>query len=382
MALRRFACLACLAPLILACLAPSASCDEAPDDYSLSVRVDETKVGIVSGNLSFAVTRAWPRALFWHTLDPFSPTFDIGFPRMYLFNDTDGDGRFSPSEAKYTVYLDSKRVAWNLSSVQSDFSQEMGEFAMFHMSTCAGAYDSSSETVPAVNSWANISFRFCVAENRTSIETLSGRYAVSGKTEVSVSMTLEVVNGTDCDGVAVERFLQGGGTTNMFEILEDGPDGGVSAVLPSRVDETLQGDGFVRPLNGTASSVQCVDFSKEDGTVQAFLSWGSSACSEATDLSATFPVNSSCYTNGAGLLLHSVFELANGSAEFSHISVFGLVESGFVGRMTDWAREYSSALAVISVAATMTAVVGVHVALRRRRLRLEEKESVPADKDR
>lgn len=379
---RRALSLACLTSAILACFAPSASCDDAQEEYTLFVSADDTKVSLISGNLSIAVTRAWPRVVFWHTMDPFSPTFDIGFSRVYLFNDTDGDGRFSPAETTYTVYLDSGRVVWNLSSVQSDFSPAMGEFAMFHMSTRADAFNASSESIPAVGSWADIRFSFCISEKDTLLETPAGAYSVCGKTELSISMTVEVLNGTGCDAVAVERFLQGGGTTSMFLVLEDGPDEGVSATLSSRVDETLSEDGIPRPLNATDSPVQCVDFSKEDGTVQAFFNWGSRASSVVDGGSNVTQVNSSCYTNGAGLMLHSVVDMVNGSAEFSHVSVLGLMESGFVGRMVDWVKEHTSVFVVLAVLVGTVSVVSLHLVLRRRRSCGKDTDAVHDDKDR
>lgn len=361
--------LICLAPLVLLCLAPCGACEEGPDDYELFVSVDETKVSLISGNLSVAVTRAWPRVVFWHTFDPFSPTFDVGFPKLYLFNDTDGDGRFAPEEAEYTVYLDSMRVDWDLSPVESDFAPGSGEFAAFHMRALADAYDGSSDSVPAIESWANVSFSFHLAENDTVVETAGRPYPISGRTELRVDMALEVVNGTDCTSLAIERFLQGGGTTDMFRIMEDGPGGEVSATVSSRVDETLLGEDYVRPLNGTGSPVQSVEFSKEDGLVQAVFGWGSAADLSLTNGSGVGPVNSSCYTNGAGMVLHSSLGLANGSVEFSHFSVLGLVESGFVGGMTDWVKEYAYVFVAVAAVVCAVALTSLHLALRRRRLR-------------
>lgn len=340
---------------------------EDEDDFAIFVSVDETKVSIVSGNLTVAVTRDWPRLLFWHSMDPFSPTFEVGFPKLYLFNDTDGDGRFCRSEAVYTVYLDSNRVEWNLSSVSSDYDAELGESVSFSMSALASAFNSTLDAPPAVESWANVTFWFRVAENPTTFSNPAGSYDLSGKTDMLVSMSIEVTNRTEFDAVALERFLQGGGTTEMFQILEDGPGGPVSAVLSGRVDESVGDENFTRPLNGTDSAVQSIDFAKEDGTVQAFYSWGS----EAADMGGAAPgvhLNSSCFTTGAGLILHSVIPLSNGTVSVSHDSSVGLAEEGFMGAMTDWIREHSLALASAGAVGAAMVVIALYLVLRRRQL--------------
>ncbi len=360
-------------PVLLLALALLPSCvpalaeGEDGDDYAIFVSVDETKVSIVSGNLTVAVTRDWPRVLFWHSVDPFSPTFEIGFPKLYLFNDTDGDGRFCRSEAVYTVYLDSNRVEWNLSSVSSDYTYELGESVSFSMTATASAFNDTLDAPPAVESWANVTFWFRVAENPTTVTNPAGSYGLSGKTDMLVEMSIEVTNRTEFDAVALERFLQGGGTTEMFEILEDGRGGSVSAVLSSRVDESVGDENFTRPLNMTDSAVQSIDFAKDDRTVQAFYSWGS----EAVDASGASPgvhLNSSCFTTGGGLILHSVVPLSNGTASISHDSSVGIVEEGFVGAMTDWIREHSLALGSSVGVAAVVVVVALHLVLRRRRL--------------
>jgi len=79
----------------------------AAEEYELHVGTDDpNKINLLSGNFSVAITRDWPRVIFRHELDPFSPTFEVSCPRMYLFNDTDGDDIFDPPEAEFTVFLD------------------------------------------------------------------------------------------------------------------------------------------------------------------------------------------------------------------------------------------------------------------------------------
>lgn len=364
----------CAAAIVLSCLVVLLNGDREQEEYAMFVSVDETKVSVISGNLTLAITHdSWPRMVFWHTVDPFSPTFDVGFPKIHLFNDTDMDGRFHPSEAVYTVYLDSNHAEWNLSSVESALSPDLGESVVFSMSAVVDAYNETLDAPPSVESWANVTFWFRLAENDLEYENPAGPHTVIGKTEVFVNMTLEVMNSTDLGCVAVERLLQGGGAAYMFHVLEDGPEEEVTAVLSARVDQSVEGENVTLPLNQTDHPVQCVNIAHENGTVQAFYHWGS----EALDLSGGQPslaLNSSCYTTGTGLVLHSVLPLSNGTLAFSLDSSVGIDESGFVGDVTDWMKEIGLALAVAVAAAVATIVIGLHVVMRRRRLRRGEPE--------
>lgn len=358
--------LVCALAFACSCLSPAAA-GEDDEEYAMFVSVDETKVSIVSGNLTVAVTRDWPRMVFWHSVDPFSPTFEVGFPKLYLFNDTDGDGRFCRSEAACTVYLDSNHVQWNLSSVLPGFDGALGESVVFSMRAEADAYNVTPDSPPSVESWANVTFWFRVAENSTTYENPAGAHSLSGKTSVFVNMTVEVANGTGHQFLAVERFLQGGGSTDMFRLLEDGPQGDASAVLSGRVDEGIEDEDYTRPLNGTDSPTQSIEFAKDDGTVQAFYQWGSEAL-DLEDGSSGVGLGSSCFTTGVGLMLHSAVPLSNGTVSFSHDSSIGIVEGGFVGAMTDWVKENAAALGVVVGLAAAAGVVVLHIRLRRRRI--------------
>lgn len=367
---RTFA-LVCAVAMVCSCLMPFSARGDEREDPPFFVSVDETKVSVVSGNLTIAVTREWPRMVFHHTVDPFSPTFDVGFPKLHLFNDTDGDGRFCRSEAEYTVYLDSNHVRWNLSSVEVGYTPDFGEFVVFSMTTVADAYNETIDAPPSIESWANLTFWFRLTENGYDYENPAGTHTVAGRTEMFVNMTLDVINETGFEFVALERLLQGGATTDMFHILEDGPEGPVSAVLWARENEESMDDNFTRPLNSTASPTQSVDFAKDDGTVQAFYHWGSSVI-DTRHGSCIRAVNSSCLTTGTGMLLHSALPLTNGTIAFALDSSLGIDEEGFVGGVTEWVKEQLDLVLVIAVAALAVAVVtALHVALRRRRLRRE-----------
>jgi len=365
----RLLALACAAFVFLSCVSPLSSGDDEEEEYVMFLSVDETKVSIISGNLTLAITHDyWPRLLFWHTFDPFSPTFDIGFTKLYLFNDTDGDGRFCLSEAAYTVYLDANHVEWNLSSVESGFGAELGKYILFSMSAEADAYNETDDAPPAIESWANVSFWFRLAENDLEYENPAGTHTVAGKTEVFVNMTVDVTNRTEFEYVAVERSVQGGGSSNMFRVLEDGPGTEATAVLSARVDESVEGGNYTRPLNGTYSSTQCIDIAHEDGIVQAFYHWGSEAAGLSGE-SSSVPVNSSCFTTGTGLMLHSSLPLTNGTLNISLDSSAGIVEEGFVGSVSDWVKELGVPLMIAAAALIVTLVIGMHVVLRRRRLK-------------
>lgn len=360
-----------VAAILCCCLAPLSAGEDDQDDYELFVTVDDTKVSIESGNITVAVTRDWPRIVFWHSVDPFSPTFDIGFPKLFLFNDTNGDGRFCRSEGIYTVYLDSNHVEWNLSSVETMYAPGLEQYVEFSMTATVSAYNSTLDAPPCVESWANVTFWYRLAENDTHYENPVGLHMVMGRSEVLVNMTVTVTNRTSFDCLAIERFLQGGGTTNMFEVLEDGPDTEVTAVVSGREDETLNGDEFTRPMNGTGNPTQSIRFAKEDGTVQAFFHWGSMATDTGPDASSGIVVNSSCYTTGTGLILDSALQLSNGTIAFSLDSSLGIVESGFVGRMTDWVKEHSVVLAEFVAIIAIVVAATSYLVLRKRRRRAE-----------
>lgn len=365
---RLFLALLCASVIFLPFPCSCVSGDDGDDGYEFNVYPDETKVSIVSGNLTVAVTRDWPRVIFQHSTDLFSPTFDIGFPKIHLFNDTDGDGRFSRSESSCTVYLDSNRVEWNLSAVEPQSTDALGRHVMFSMKARADAYNETLDAPPCIEDWADLTFWFCLAENSAEYVNPAGTHGVAGKTSVFVNMTVDVLNRTGLGFMAVERSIQGGGSTNMFHLLEDGPGGAVQAVLSAWVDEGLEDYEFTRPLNSTSSSTQMTDLAKEDGTVQAFYRWGSAAeVSRADAASAT--VNSSCFTTGTGLVLHSVLPLSNETPSFSLDSSLGIDEDGFAGSVTERVKDMGPEFIALTVAVVSLSVVAAAMMVRRRRKR-------------
>jgi hypothetical protein len=357
------------ASIILTCMSFVGAGGEGRDEREIWVQPpDDTKVSLISGNLTVAVTRDWPRVIFWHTVDPFSPTFDVGFPKMYLFDDANGDGYFSRPEASFTVYLDSNHVVWSLSPVVLDYDPGLGDYVEFSMSATVHAYNSSVDEVPVVEDWANVTFVFCIAQNDRSIATPVGDYCVCGGTEFLLKMSVEILNHTQFDSVAVEKTLQGGGTTNMFHVRDDGPDGGIDVKLSARVDDTLQGEDFMRPLNSTIFARQQVDFAKEDDTVQAFYTWEYLSQVEGNGSTLHEVAKSSCYTTGTGLILHSTVPLSGDAESFLQVFSVGILEEGFTGRIRDWIKENALAFTITVLAVTSVGILSLHVLLRRRRL--------------
>jgi hypothetical protein len=361
--------------ILLSCIPVLVTAEDGDDDQKLFISVDDTKVNLISGNLTIAVTRSWPRVIFWHTVDPFSPTFDVGFPRLLLFNDTDTDGYYDRSEAIWTAYLDSNHAKWNLSSVLLDYSDDLGEYAEFSLSAIVNVYNLSVDEVPVVENWGRVTFWFCIYEKSQMVYNPVGDYLIRGGLDFLMNMTFEIFNRTHLQAIAIEKSLQGGGTTNMFHIREDGPDGPVSTKLSARVDETLIPENFTRPLNATSYARQQIDFAKEDDTVQAFYSWDFLEAVSDNGSSTFSAVKSSCCTNGAGLTLYSTIGLVNGTGSCVHFSAVGILEEGFVGKITDWIKEYAIGFGIALLAVIAVAIVALHITLRTRRRAKELKQT-------
>ncbi len=324
-------------------------------DYALFVSVDETKVSMISGNFSVAVTRDWPRIIFWHTIDPFSPTFEASFPRMHVFNDSDDDGIFCRSEAVGTVFFDSNHATWNLSSIISDYTPDMGEYAMFSMSAETSVYNVSGVGPAIIENWANVTFWFCLAEKSVTYEAPLGSFVVSGKTEMRVNMTIRINNSTFADYIALERFLQGGGTTNSFLVTEgDFRSDPVLTLLSGWDDETLLGEDYTRPLRQTDDAIQGIMYIKADKTAQAHFLWGTAALMNNKSSSFDYVLGSSCYTTGAGLMLHSAIPISNDTCSIGDQTIIGIDESGFVGGVSDWIMEYLPVFVGLIIATTIS----------------------------
>jgi hypothetical protein len=336
------------------------------EDYSIACDDGDTAVNLISGNFSVAITRDWPRVIFWHTTDIFGPTFEVGFPRMYLYNDSDGNGVFSRSEATGTIYLDSLYAVWTMTAVETGITPTSGKYARFSMTSTVPCYAQVGNDTLEIHDWAEVRFWFTLCENPMVYENSRGEYTVRGKTELRSNFSVDLYDCTDCSGVVLEQSLQGGGSTNMFLLREQLGDYEVNYTEASgTVDQTLLGANFTNPLGGTDEPLQEIKLSKEDGTVQAVYYWNS----EATLANATQEhpslVSSSYYTTGTGLILHTAIS-TNNSTTLSHDSIVGIIESGFIGRITDWAKEHVVELAAVGALIVMVVALMVLVSRRRR----------------
>jgi hypothetical protein len=343
------------------------------EEYELSVSIDDAKINLHSGNFSVAITRDWPRVIFKHELDPFSPTFEVSCPRMYLFNDTDGDGIFDPPEAEFTVFLDSNHVNWNLSAFEQDYSSQYGQYVVVGMNASVHTYVVGENETLVVSDWALLSFWFFLAEESVVCECPGGTYVIDGKTQMRMNFTLRLNDYLDVDGVVLEQMLQGGGSTNMFQLVEGFPIGGTTTTgISALVDEREVEADYAHEFRETSDLVQKTRFAKEDGVVQAFYFWETEAMMDGEASNAAALVNSSYFTTGAGMTLHSILPMDNHTTMVSLGSTMGIYESGFIGSVRDWIREYIIAFVIVCgviVAASLTLAAR---RLRRKTPRLDD----------
>jgi hypothetical protein len=355
-----------------------ASADDSDDGYELFASMDDAKVNLLSGNFSVAITRDWPRVIFKHETDPFSPTFEVSCPRMYIFNDTDGDGLFDPPEASLTVFLDSNHVTWNVSVFERSSSDEYGEYALVGMEASVHAYVVGDNETMVIQDWAVLSFWFFIAEMSVPYDCPGGTYVIDGKTEMRMNFTLTANVCLDSDGVVLEQFLQGGGSTNVFHLIQDSEDGGnVTTEVSALVDERELGEDYCHKFVETADPMQMIRFAKDDEVVNAFYFWESRAEVVNNGTASVGHVNSSYFTTGAGMILHSILPVGNCTTEVTHDSTMGIYESGFVGGVSDWIREYIVPFAIMC---GVVVLIALTLLIRRRKAK-PLKTEVEAESD-
>ena len=343
------------------------------EDYELFVSIDDAKINLVSGNFSVAITRDWPRVIFRHELDPFSPTFEVSCPRMYLFNDTDGDDIYDPPEAEFTVFLDSNHVNWSLSAFEQNYSSQYGQYVVVGMSASVHAYVVGENETLVVPDWALLSFWFFLAEESVVCECPGGTYVIDGKTQMRMNFTLKLNEYLDVDGVVLEQMLQGGGSTNMFQLVEGSPISGTTTTAVSAlVDERDVETDYSHEFRETSDLTQKIRFAKEDGVVQAFYFWETEAMMDAGASNTSTHVNSSYFTTGAGMILHSILPVDNLTTVVSHGSTMGIDESGFIGSVTDWIKEYIIAFVIVCGVIVVVSLALVARRMRRKRRRLDD----------
>lgn len=343
-------------------------------EHFLDYREDTFKIVFISGNLTAAMTYDWPRVVFQHTTALLAPTFEVGVPLLYLFNDTNHDGVFTRSETVYVSYLDTHHnVSWNVSSVAFGNTTMTGEYAQFRMSSSIALFSDLENLTALVEDWANITFWFRINEKPVVYSNTYGSYTVMGKTELMMNFTLEIKKHVNVSGIAIEPSLKGGGSTYMFLIREDAGGGGTRVTsVSSRNDETERGLNFTHRLNQTSLGNQELEFSKADGVVQAYYHYSSEPVSLSQGEVRPIPMNSSYYTTGSGLKLNIAYSIDNETDMITHNSSLGLDEQGFVSKVKNWFNENLPWIMIIS--GSIVAVVSITILVR---LMLKHRDLVP-----
>lgn len=355
----------CFASLVIT---GSTSAFDEDEDFFVSYTVDDYKTAFISGNLTAAVTHDWPRVAFYHTEDIFSPTFEIGSPAIYLFNDTDGNGMFVRSEMTYLAYLDAHHnVTWNISDVVVGVDPLGGQYAVLNRWADIALFDDREALEPVIDRWARMSFSFKLTENPVTYQNELGAYVVKGKIDMRVNFTLEILSPVNSSGVVVEQSLKGGMNTNTFLLTEDlGLDYLVQTQALARIDETENGEDFAHRFNLSGLPSQRVDFAKEDGTVQAYYRVSSVPLLSQGAGATRTPMNCSYYTTGTGLVLHTALLVSNATGNITQDMSLGIDEAGFYTGVRDWLTENLPAIMVVSGTAVVLVCLALFVIIRRR----------------
>lgn len=357
---------------------------ERPPEHFLDYSEDNYKTVFISGNLTATITRDFPRVIFQHSTDPFAPTFTVGLPCMYLYNDTNGDGLFSLTEVTYAGYMDWNHVIWNVTSVEFGDDLAAGEYAHFRMRATLSLYEGLENQIVYEPDWANITFSFRINENTTSHDNSYGSYVVRGRTEVTANFSLEVRKHMNASGIVLEQFLQGGGSTYMFLLRET-----ANSTFPSdytevsgRVDETVHGLNVTHRFQMPQLAEQEIFFSKEDRTIQAYYHFSSEPMSNRSEDAAGIRMNSSYYTDGAGgLILHTAYSVNNSTDWIVHEASIGIVESGFVVRVRDWFWDNLQTIIVTTGVSIVVVVLLIYLLLRLKEMRPEGSAQQKKDKE-
>jgi hypothetical protein len=339
------------------------------EEHFLDFSKDNFKVSFISGNLTAAITYAWPRVIFQHSTDLFSATFEVGMPTIYLFNDTNDDGLFSRSEATYTAYLGSLYdVTWNVSEVGFYNDTAGGEVALFTMSAPLSLYLNSTDVEPTIRDWANATFWFRICERKMTYTNSYGSYDVQGKTELQFNYSLHIRQKMNFTGLALEHLLKGGGSANMFLLREaSSRPGGHLTPVYSREDETVNGPDFTHKFVQTSSPCQEIAFAKDDNTIQAFYYYSSEPLGNVSGSVRPVGMNSSFYTTGSGMILDVAYSVDNETSMLSHEGFIGIDEAGFKLKVRDWFE--NNIAAILAVTGGLMAVVATAVLVTKLRLR-------------
>ncbi len=344
-------------------------------EHFLDYSVDNYKVSFISGNLTAAVTYAWPRVIFQHSTDPFSASFEVGMPTIYLYNDTNDDGLFSRSEAAYFGYLGSFfDVVWNVSEVEFYNDTAGGEAALFRMSAPVSLFLNSTDVEPALRDWANITYWFRIYEKKMTFTNSYGSYDVQGKTELRFNYSLDIRQKLNYTGLALEHLLKGGGSASMFLLRESsGRPGAHLTPVYSREDETANGPEFTHQLSQTTLPYQEINFAKGDNTIQAFYRYDSEPMGNISGEVRPVEMGSCFYTTGTGMILHVTYAIDNETSSLTHDGMIGIDEAGFKVRVRDWFED--NIVAILSVIGMIAALVALAVFVTRVRQKRQDDKS-------
>ncbi len=337
-------------------------------DYS----EDNYKVVFISGNFTAKVTKIKPMVVFEHTNPVLSPTFSVSCPRLYVFNDSNHDGLFERSEILYESYLDSQHVIWNVSGMGLANTSAGGEYAQVTMRTNASLYPKSEDVTgtPVVSDWGKVAFCYRISERSVNYTNALGTYEVRGRTEMTVEVTIDLLKRVNATGVVLEVYISGGGATNMMMLRQGTPSGGSTTVkVSSRIDETAFGANFTRRFIQTNRPTQDICIAKEDGMAQAFYHFSSAPTNGMGGNASIVPMNSSYYTDGAGLFLHQAFFTTNETKTIVQESSLGIDERGFAVDVRGWLQSHLALLMAVCGGMASVALVAVFVVMRRQRER-------------
>lgn len=335
----------------------------------LTYAVDEFKTGFESGNLTASITHDWPRVAFYHSNDMFSPTFLIDMPAIYLFNDTDGNGLFTMSEATHVAYLDDlHNVTWDISDVQMGADPSIGRFALLSRSAEIALYACCEPLEPVLEEWAIANFTFRITEGPILQHNDLGSYQVAGMTDIDVRMTLEILRQVNSTGLVVEQSLKGGLTTNTFVLTEDiGLNQLNMTEVSSRVDETVNGDDLAHRFNLTGLPTQDIDIAKDEGPVQAHYRMDSVPSLTEGSLVRSIRMNCSYFTTGYGMVLHTAFMVPDANGTISYEAFLGIDESGFYEGVSDWFEENLVAIMVVVGVVAVMALTALFLMIPKRK---------------
>jgi len=376
--LLRFAVSMLCSLLLVSCVALPSFADE---EHFLDYSEDNFKAAFISGNFTAAVTHDYPRVVFQHSTDPFSPTFEVGYPRVYLFNDSNTDGMFSESEIEYVSYLDENHVYWNVTPVEFLNDTEAGEYAHFRMNATLDLYLGLDNETVSIQEWANVTFWFRISEKNVTRSNSLGSYVIKGGTDLTLNFTLDIRKSINSTGVVFEQLLQGGGSAYMFILKQlDSEASVIDKTISSRFDERVNGTDFTNDFLAPSLAQQEIDFAKEDGLVKAYYRWDSLPAMSTDGDELDAPISCSYYTTGTGMILHSAYMVSNSTGSLFQDASLGINESAFTAKITDWIKE--NAVAITLVTATIVGIIaGVGFLMRYRRRRKAEVEVKPQPED-